>query len=132
MKYRNPTLTVYLIIRTGKGIVLIKRKNPPHGWALLGVFVNYGESLEDAAIREALEETSLNVKLSKQYHAYFDLNRDTRSHIITMVFSAVAKGTPVGKDDALEAKVFALDEIPFGKLVFDHAQILKDFIKNKY
>ena len=103
--YKNPIPTVDIIIENeSKGIVLIKRKNPPYGWALPGGFVDYGESLEEAAVRAAKEETDLDVKLTEQFHTYSDLNRDPRHHSISTVFIAKAKGIPKAKDDALEIR----------------------------
>lgn len=124
--HRNPTPTVDIIIETGEGIVLIERRNPPFGWALPGGFVDYGESLESAAIREAREETSLDVTLKEQFHAYSDPHRDPRLHTITTVFIAGARGTPSAKDDAKNIDVFPKDSIP-SRLAFDHASILKDY-----
>jgi len=131
-KYRNPFPTVDLIIEAvspdgGRGIVLINRKNPPFGWALPGGFVDYGETLEDAARREALEETSLEVELVRQFHTYSDPARDPRKHTITTVFIARASGTPRAKDDAKEARVFGRDAIPT-VLAFDHRKILDDYL----
>ena len=101
--YQNPIPTVDIIIEVKpKGIVLIKRKNPPYGWAIPGGFVDYGESLEGAAMRETREETSLEVTSLKQFHAYSDPRRDPRHHSISTVFVAKAAGTPVAKDDAIE------------------------------
>lgn len=134
-RYRNPIPTVDIIIEmtsseNRKGIVLIKRKNPPPGWALPGGFVDYNESLEQAAVREAEEETSLRVKLLYQFHTYSDPNRDPRQHTITTVYVASASGTPEAKDDADEAGVFLEEDIHF-PLAFDHADILKDYFKMK-
>jgi 8-oxo-dGTP diphosphatase len=124
--HRNPIPTVDIIIETGGGIVLIRRKNPPFGWALPGGFVDYGESLEDAAVREAREETSLDVTLIRQMHTYSDPGRDARFHTISTVFIAKASGTPKAADDAAEIGVFKRENIP-GLLCFDHSQILKDY-----
>ena len=134
-RYRNPAPTVDLVIEIGDsrgrpGIVLIKRKNPPYGWALPGGFVNYGESCEDAAVREAFEETSLRVRLIEQLHTYSAPDRDPRKHTITTAFIARAKGRPRGGDDAREAVIFALDELP-EPLAFDHALILSDYAKRR-
>ena len=134
-RYRNPIPTVDIIIEmtsseNRKGIVLIKRKNPPPGWALPGGFVDYNESLEQAAVREAEEETSLRVKLLYQFHTYSNPNRDPRQHTITTVYVASASGTPEAKDDADEAGVFLEEDIHF-PLAFDHADILKDYFKMK-
>lgn len=123
---RNPLLTVDIIIEVGGGIVLIERKNFPHGWALPGGFVDYGESLESAAVREAKEETSLDVNLTEQFHTYSDPSRDPRHHTVSTVFIAAANGTPRGADDAKVARVFREDEIP-APIVFDHARILREY-----
>lgn len=130
-KYKNPMPTADVIIEIdkhdqGQGIVLIKRKNPPYGWALPGGFVDYGESLEDAAVREAAEETSLEVTLKYQLHTYSDPKRDPRKHTITTVFVASATGTPVAQDDAAEIGIFTREEIDF-PLAFDHDKILADY-----
>lgn len=126
-KYRNPFPTVDIIIEMATGgIVLIKRKNPPFGWALPGGFVDYGESLESAARREAKEETSLDVELLYQLGAYSDPKRDPRHHTISVVFVASATGTPRGRDDACEAGIFFRDSLP-APLAFDHARILQDY-----
>jgi len=131
-KYRNPFPTVDIIIELAQiedsPIILIKRKNPPYGWALPGGFVDYGESLEHAAIREAKEETDLEVELKYQLGAYSDPTRDPRFHTISVVFVATAKGKPKAGDDAKEIGVFHKDSIP-EKLAFDHAKILKDYFK---
>ncbi len=129
IKYRNPLPTVDIIIEMEKGgIVLIKRKNPPFGWALPGGFVDYGESLESAAIREAKEETSLTVKIRRQLGAYSDPARDPRHHTISVVFVAGAAGEPTAADDALEAGVFGPESLP-DNLAFDHKTILQDYFK---
>ena len=130
--YKNPIPTVDIIIEVGNGIVLVERKNPPLGWALPGGFVDYGESLEKAAVREAKEETGLDVELVRQFHAYSDPDRDPRHHTITVVFIARAKGTPKGGDDAKTAKVFSKENIPFDRLVFDHARIIRDYLEGRY
>lgn len=124
--YRNPTPTVDIIIEIEGRIVLIERANPPLGWALPGGFVDYGESLEQAARREAEEETGLEVAELRQFGAYSDPARDPRQHNISFVFTATASGQPVGGDDAARARLFRLDALP-ENLCFDHAQILADF-----
>ena len=107
--YKNPVPTVDIIIETeGEKIVLIERKNPPFGWALPGGFVDYGESLEEAAVREAREETALDVNLVRQMHTYSDPNRDPRRHTLSTVFIARAQGTPRAGDDAKDLGVFDL------------------------
>ncbi len=128
-RHRNPTPTVDIIIEIpGQGLVLIERANPPHGWALPGGFVDYGESLEDAARREAREETSLEVELLGQFQAYSDPKRDPRQHTITTVFVAQADGEPQAADDAHTLKVFRPEVLP-RDLAFDHGQILADYLK---
>jgi 8-oxo-dGTP diphosphatase len=126
-KCSNPLLTVDTIIEVfGRGIVLIERKNPPHGWALPGGFVDYGESIEKAAVREAKEETSLDVVLTEQFYTYSDPSRDPRHHTVSTVFIAAAEGEPRGADDAKVARLFLENNLPT-PLVFDHAQILRDY-----
>jgi 8-oxo-dGTP diphosphatase len=128
---RSPLTTVDIIIEVaGGGVVLIERKNPPHGWALPGGFVDYGESLESAAVREAEEETSLQVQLIEQFYTYSDPSRDKRHHTISTVYIATAQGVPKGADDAKTAKVFAAGQLP-QPIVFDHLQILSDYFTYK-
>ena len=128
----NPVPTVDLIIELkGRGILLIERKNLPSGWALPGGYVDYGESLEQAAIREAKEETSLDVKLLRQFHAYSNPDRDPRQHNITIVFIAEAEGEPVAADDASNVGIFTREILP-KELAFDHAEILKDYFDHRY
>lgn len=130
-KFRNPIPTVDIIIELqGRGIVLIERKNPPLGWALPGGFVDYGESLETAAVREAREEVSLDVELVGQLHTYSDPSRDTRCHTISTVFVARAKGEPKAADDAREVGIFTEADLP-EPIVFDHGRILKDYFDVK-
>ena len=137
-KYRNPFPTVDIIIEVASesdglmapeknsSIVLIKRKNPPFGWALPGGFVDYGESLEAAAIREAEEETSLKVELKYQLGAYSDPRRDPRFHTISIVFVGSSTGIPKAADDAKDVGIFGRDSLP-GNLAFDHGRILQDY-----
>ena len=127
--FKNPAPTVDIIIETAGGIVLIERKNPPHGWALPGGFVDYGEAFEDAARREAFEETGLAVRLTLQFHTYSDPKRDARQHTASTVFIATADGQPVAADDAKRAGVFFQDSLP--DLVFDHGRILRDYFAFK-
>jgi ADP-ribose pyrophosphatase YjhB (NUDIX family) len=130
--YQNPIPTVDIIIEIGsKGIVLIKRKNPPDGWAIPGGFVDYGESLEEAAVREAKEETNLDVKLIRQFHTYSDPKRDPRHHSISTAYVAKAKGMPQANDDALEIGIFLESNLP-DKIAFDHRLILSDYFKRIY
>src|SRR5258708_1036665 len=105
----TPLLTVHIIIRIPGGIVLIQPKNPPPGWALPGGFVDVGESLAHAAVREAKEETSLEVTLTEQFFAYSDPRRDPRGPTVSVVFLARAAGTPRAEDDAKNIAVHALD-----------------------
>ena len=130
-KPRNPLCTVDVIIETEKGIILIRRKNPPPGWAIPGGFVDYGESLEDAVIREAKEETNLDIKLVRQFHTYSDHNRDPRHHTVSTIYIATASGTSKAGDDAEEVKIFTKDSLP-DEIAFDHRQILEDYFNGKY
>lgn len=127
---KTPLATVDIIIEIQHSIVLIKRRNPPHGWALPGGFVDYGESVEDAARREAKEETSLDVQLVEQFHAYSDPERDARHHTISVVFIAQADGTPKAEDDAADLGLFSRSSLP-EPVVFDHAVILNDYYRYK-
>jgi 8-oxo-dGTP diphosphatase len=133
MEYRQPKLTVDVIIEIGdqREVILIRRKNPPHGWALPGGFVDEGETVEEAARREALEETSLHVELERQFHVYSDPRRDPRWHTVSVVFIGRAKGEPQGADDAREARAFPRDALP-EPLAFDHGQILEDYLRGRY
>jgi 8-oxo-dGTP diphosphatase len=125
-QYRNPLPTVdVVILLDGDRVVLVERRNEPHGWALPGGFVDEGETLEAAAAREAHEETSLHVDLIEQFHAYSDPRRDPRRHSISTVFIGRAGGEPKGADDALRAEAFPWTALP-GPVVFDHAEILAD------
>jgi 8-oxo-dGTP diphosphatase len=129
LRHRNPVPTVDIIIELrDRGLVLIQRANPPYGWALPGGFVDYGESLEDAARREAREETGLKVALLGQLHTYSDPRRDPRQHTISTVFVASAQGTPQAADDARSLAIFATEDLP-RPLTFDHARILADYLK---
>jgi 8-oxo-dGTP diphosphatase len=118
-----PTVDVVILV-AGDRVVLVRRRNPPHGWALPGGFVDHGEPLAAAAAREAREETGLTVELAEQFHAYSDPRRDPRRHTISTVFLGRAAGEPRGGDDAAEARTFAWTALP--DLVFDHAEILAD------
>jgi len=129
--YRSPVPTVDIIIEMEHGgIVLIKRKNPPLGWALPGGFVDYGESLEEAAVREAKEETGLDIELVQQIHTYSRPDRDPRQHSISTVFIARASGQPTAADDADEIGLFTQAALPL-PLVFDHEMILADYFSLK-
>ncbi len=127
--YKNPVPTVDIIIEVDEEIVLIKRKNPPHGWALPGGFVDYGESYETAAAREAEEETGTLVKNLQQFRTYSDPDRDPRQHTASTIFIAQADTQPVAGDDAAEARLFTENNLP--QLVFDHAKIVSDYFEFK-
>jgi 8-oxo-dGTP diphosphatase len=128
-RHRNPVPTVDIIIEfQDQGLVLIERANPPHGWALPGGFVDYGESLEVAAIREAKEETGLKVTLLGQLHTYSDPSRDPRQHTITTVFVAQGEGQPQAADDARNLEIFAPEQLP-PVMAFDHSHILSEYLK---
>ena len=130
----TPYLTVDGIVKIFnpefKGIVLIKRKNPPLGFALPGGFVDRGERVEDALRREMKEEINLNVKIDKLLGVYSDPNRDPRLHTVSCVFICSACDLPKAGDDAKEAFIIKLEDIPWNELVFDHANILRDFLGN--
>jgi ADP-ribose pyrophosphatase YjhB (NUDIX family) len=128
---RNPVPTVDVIIEYDGGVVLIKRKNPPSGWALPGGFVDYGETLEAAAAREAREETGLEVQLKRQFHTYSSPERDPRSHTITTVFVAGGKGVLHAGDDADDAGLFRQSDLP-EQIAFDHRDILNDYFSGRY
>lgn len=125
---RSPRLAVDLIIQVeGDRIVLIRRRNPPSGWALPGGFVEYGESLEAAAVREAKEETGLDIEVIRQLHTYSDPSRDPRGHTVSTVFIARAEGTPQAGDDAGDVRTVRATEPP-SPLAFDHEKILADYL----
>ncbi len=130
MTYRNPTPTVDLIIelvdRPQRPIILIERLNPPYGWALPGGFVDEGEAMERAAIREAQEEIGLTVALVEQFQVYSAPDRDPRQHTVSLVFIAAATGLPQAGDDAKKVQVFDLHALP-QPLCFDHDRILADY-----
>ena len=127
--YKNPLPTVDIVISNQGGIVLISRKNAPFGWALPGGFVDYGESVEEAAVREAKEETSLDIHNLKLLGVYSSKDRDPRHHSISTVFSAQSDGIPCAGDDAARVQVFQKDNLP-KKLGFDHAEIIVDYFRS--
>ncbi|SMO52548.1 8-oxo-dGTP diphosphatase [Balnearium lithotrophicum] len=114
-----------------EGIVLIERKYPPVGLALPGGFVEVGESVERALLREMKEETGLDVVALRQFRVYSDPERDPRFHVVSVVFECVARGIPRGSDDAKVARIYRYDEVPLDKLVFDHSEILRDYLSDK-
>ncbi len=132
MPPRNPTPTVDIIIelidRPARPIVLIERRNPPYGWAIPGGFIDYGESVEAAACREALEETCLQVTLLEQFQVYSAPQRDPRQHTLSVVLIATATGQPQAADDAKNLGVFEPWQFP-DSLCFDHGRILRDYCR---
>jgi len=126
----TPLLAVDVVIemsdRPGRPILLIERRNPPYGWALPGGFVDLGERVEQAALREALEEISLPVRLKALLGCYSDPARDPRGHTVSLVYVAEASGEPRAADDAANVQCFLPDQLP-SKLAFDHALILADY-----
>ncbi len=124
--YRNPVPTVDAVIEKREGVILVKRKNPPFGWALPGGFVNYGETLEEAIKREVKEEINLKIRSLKQFHTYSDPDRDPRIHTITTVFLAKAEGNLAPGDDAKELAIFSRGKLP-SNLAFDHKKILEEY-----
>jgi len=131
---KTPLLSVDGIIELYKdevfqGIVLIERLNEPLGLAIPGGFVDIGESVEDAVVREMKEETDLDVEILSLLNVYSDPSRDPRFHTASVIYICKAQGIPRGLDDAKEAIVYKHEDIPFDKLVFDHAQILRDYLK---
>lgn len=128
---KTPLLTVDCIIELQNNrIVLIRRQHPPLGWALPGGFVDVGEKLHDAAVREVKEETGLSVDLTEQFFTYSDPARDPRKHTVSTVFIGWAEGEPKGSDDAAEARAVPITELP-PDLCFDHGQILADYLTYK-
>lgn len=130
MTHRNPAPTVDILIelvdRPHRPIILIERRNPPLGWAIPGGFIDYGESAEAAAQREAEEEIGLQVELIEQFQVYSDPNRDPRQHTMSVVFLATAVGEPKAGDDAKNLGIFESWRIPT-VLCFDHDRILRDY-----
>jgi ADP-ribose pyrophosphatase YjhB (NUDIX family) len=131
VKPRNPVVTVDAIIEMNGGVILIKRKNPPPGWAIPGGFVDYGETLEEAVVREMKEETCLDINLVRQFHTYSDPGRDPRHHTVSTIFIATSSGSPEAADDAKDIGIFTKDSLP-EDIAFDHRQILEDYFEGKY
>ncbi len=127
----TPRLTVDAIIRTPSGIVLIKRSYDPPGWALPGGFVDVGETVEAAAVREAFEETGLAISNLWLVGVYSDPERDPRFHTVSVVFGSTSNSTPVGGDDAAEAQIFPDTSLP-EQIAFDHRNILNDFFEKEH
>ncbi len=130
---KTPYLTTDAIVEiyqedSFKGIVLIKRKNPPLGLAIPGGFVDVGEKIEDACIREMKEEINVDIELTSLLGVYSDPSRDPRFHTASVVYIARADVLPKAGDDAKEAYVYTTDEIPLDLLVFDHRQIMEDYL----
>lgn len=124
---RQPSLAVDVIISSDAGVVMIKRGQGPYKgmWALPGGFVQYGEEVEDAAVREAREETGLRVRLRKLVGVYSNPKRDPRGHVVSVCFlGEKVSGELKSTKEVMEARVF--EDIPWGKLAFDHAQMLRD------
>ncbi len=127
---KTPLATVDIIIRLPDGrIVLIERKNPPHGWAIPGGFIDVGEAAQTAAVREAREETCLDVELCYLVGVYSDPARDPRFHTISTVYAATAKGEPNAADDAKDVGIYTREEAINLPLAFDHKQIIEDYFE---
>ncbi|MFC1692417.1 NUDIX domain-containing protein [Candidatus Latescibacterota bacterium] len=129
-RYKNPLPTVDVIVVIGGKLVLIKRRNPPYGWALPGGFIDCGESAEEAAEREIREEVGIEIFNLKQFRCYSAPERDPRLHTITIVFTAESSGLPEAGDDAEEVGLFEEDALP-STLAFDHSRILKDYFRSR-
>jgi len=131
---KTPYLAVDGVVRLWegerfKGVVLVERRYEPLGYALPGGFVEVGETVEKAVLREVKEETGLDAQIVKLLGVYSEPNRDPRFHVVSVVFVLDAYGEPKGGDDAKKAVVFPIEDLPFDKIVFDHAKILKDFLR---
>ncbi len=127
-----PLITVDIIIRYKGGIILVDRAHEPFGWSIPGGFIDFGETVEQAARREAKEETNLDIDIERQFHVYSDPKRDPRgTHSITVVIIANGKGTVKAGDDAKDAQVFSMDQ-PLPKMQFDHNKILQDYMNEEF
>lgn len=123
--FRNPYPTTDILFHRRAEVLLVRRRNPPAGWALPGGFIDYGESAEQAAKREAFEETGLRVRNLRQFRVYSEPGRDPRFHTLTVVFIAEPVGEARAGDDASEVRWFALDDLPTD-MAFDHAKVTAD------
>ena len=130
MKHEGPRATVDVIVEVDGGIALVRRRNPPPGWAIPGGFIDYGERAEDAARREMREELGLDVELVALLGVYSDPARDPRGHTISSVYVGRAHGTPRAGDDAADVGIFSEETLP-KPLAFDHARILEDYFQFK-
>lgn len=129
---QTPRVCVDILVDMGAGLVaLVERANPPHGWALPGGFVDVGETVEEAALREAREEIGLDVELVRQFHVYSDPKRDDRGHTVSVVFLARAWGEPRAASDAKNVGLYHLGNLP-ENVCFDHRQILSDYFLERY
>jgi 8-oxo-dGTP diphosphatase len=127
-----PLIAVDCILCDAAGrVLLIRRRNPPPGWALPGGFVDAGESLEAAVAREILEETGLRLTAARQFHAYSEPARDPRHPMVSIVFVGRAEGEPRAGDDAGKVAFYAINELP-DEIAFDHRTILADFASRRY
>ncbi len=125
---KTPSPTVDIIIEMAGKIVLVERRFPPHGWALPGGFVDYGETVEQAAAREAMEETSLQLDGLRQFRVYSDPHRDPRRHTISTVFTARGRGVPQAADDARALVLADPRQLP-EPMAFDHRRIIADYLQ---
>lgn len=131
--YKIPSLTADIFIFDDDfNFILIKRKNDPYKdcWALPGGFVEYGESVETAAIREAKEETSIDVELKRLVNVYSKPDRDPRGHTVTVAFTAKGNMNNMKADsDAKEIAIFSAENLDEIEIAFDHKEIIKDCLK---
>ena len=127
--WQRPGVSVDMLIEVGGRLVLVYRRNDPVNWALPGGYVAYGESLEDAARREAREETGLGLEGLRQFHAYSDPGRDPRQHSITTVFLSRGRGELRAGDDAAKAELFEPSAGIPHPLAFDHSRIVRDYVE---